>query len=150
MEVLRMLNILLCWKQNCQNWWSALQNIHEEWQGLSLSHCWNMCRPARWHMEMSFDSFWSDRFLLLHNENNVCLYLQTIKVSLTTRIKVKRKYMVNRLRSQAENILQLWEQGLFFVWGMGKVKRKTRKTSSVALITHGRACHRLELTRLQA
>lgn len=58
--------------------------------------------------------------------------------------------MVNRLRSQAENILQLWEQGLFFVWGMGKVKRKTRKTSSVALITHGRARHRLELTRLQA
>lgn len=57
--------------------------------------------------------------------------------------------MVNRLRSQAENILQLWEQGLFFVWGMGKVKRKT-KTSSVALITHGRARHRLELTRLQA
>lgn len=58
--------------------------------------------------------------------------------------------MVNRLRSQAENILQLREQELFSVWGMGKVKRKTRKTSSVALITHGRAYYRLELARLQA
>lgn len=86
-----------------------------------------MHRPAQWHMEMSFDSFWSDRFLLLQNENNVCLYLQTIKVSLTARIKVKRKNMVNTLISQAENIIQLWEQGLFFVWGMGKVKTQDKQ-----------------------
>lgn len=35
--------------------------------------------------------------------------------------------MVNRLRSQAENIIQLWEQGLFFVWGMGKVKTQDKQ-----------------------
>lgn len=74
-----MLNILLCWKQNCQNWWIRTANLHEKNDKGCLLVTVEICAGLHeFNMEML--SFWSDRFLLLHNENNVCLYYKLLSV----------------------------------------------------------------------